>query len=54
MHLNYLILAHNNLAQLDMLINTLEDDKAFFFIHIDKRVPAATIKACQFSLVPDR
>lgn len=48
MHLNYLILAHNNLAQLDILINTLENDKTSFFIHIDKNVPAAKIKEFNF------
>ncbi|OQP57766.1 hypothetical protein A3860_09065 [Niastella vici] len=48
MHLNYLILAHNNLAQLDLLIDSLDNDKTSFFIHVDKKVPAAEIKKYRF------
>jgi hypothetical protein len=36
--LNYIILAHDNPAQLYRLINRLDQPEAFFYIHIDKRV----------------
>lgn len=34
----YLIIAHNNFKQLQILINLLDDDRNDIFIHIDKKV----------------
>lgn len=34
----YLIIAHNNFEQLQLLINLLDDDRNDIFIHIDKKV----------------
>lgn len=50
MQINYLILAHKNLLQLDRLISVLDHDKTRFFIHIDKKVRIAEIKKYKFCL----
>ncbi|MBK5719910.1 hypothetical protein JGH11_03400 [Dysgonomonas sp. Marseille-P4677] len=38
MKICYLILAHNNIAHLDRLINALHDSDNSFYIHLDKKV----------------
>jgi hypothetical protein len=49
MYLNYLILAHKNLAQVDRLIDNLMGDHTYVYIHIDKRVPAEQIRKYRFA-----
>lgn len=49
MYLNYLILAHKNLAQVDRLIDNLMGDYTYIYIHIDKRVPAEQIRKHRFA-----
>ncbi|GGC05566.1 beta-1,6-N-acetylglucosaminyltransferase [Dyadobacter sediminis] len=49
MYLNYLILAHKNLAQVDRLIDNLMGESTYVYIHIDKRVPAIEIKKYRFA-----
>ncbi len=44
MKINYLILAHKELGQLDRLIQNLEGENTHFFIHIDKKVSLKDIK----------
>lgn len=39
MDLNYLILAHKNLTQLDLLVKTLTGTNTNIFIHLDKKIP---------------
>jgi hypothetical protein len=48
MQLNYLILAHKNLSQLDRLISALDHEQTKFFIHIDKKVPGREILNYRF------
>lgn len=48
MYLNYLILAHTNLSQLDRLVKTLADDHTNIFIHIDKKVPLTELPKYDF------
>jgi hypothetical protein len=40
MHINYLILAHDNFRHLDRLIEALHDTESRFFIHIDRKTAA--------------
>lgn len=49
MYINYLILAHKNLAQVDRLIANLLTDNTYVYIHIDKRVDSGKIRRHKFS-----
>lgn len=49
MELNYLILAHKNLLQLDRLVKNLTSHNTNFFIHIDKKVPWEQIRKFDFN-----
>jgi hypothetical protein len=49
MNINYLILAHKNLEQVDRLIDNLLDDRIFVYIHVDKRVPSDEIRRHRFA-----
>jgi len=48
MHLNYLILCHKNLAQVDNLIDTIQHPNARIFVHIDQKVCTNEIKQQKF------
>ncbi|WP_031529504.1 beta-1,6-N-acetylglucosaminyltransferase [Dyadobacter crusticola] len=49
MYINYLILAHKNLEQVDRLVDNLLDDRAFIYIHVDKRVAYGEIRRHRFA-----
>lgn len=49
MYINYLILVHKNLAQVDRLIDNLIESNTFIYLHIDKRVSRSEIMRCRFS-----
>ncbi len=40
MEISYIILAHKNPGQLTRLVNKLATEESFFYIHVDKNVPA--------------
>ncbi|WPV64036.1 beta-1,6-N-acetylglucosaminyltransferase [Chitinophaga sp. LS1] len=48
MEINYLILAHSNLQQVDLMINTLMMPNTYFHIHIDKKVSLKEIQSHSF------
>ncbi|MEH6309078.1 beta-1,6-N-acetylglucosaminyltransferase [Olivibacter sp. CPCC 100613] len=48
MVVNYLILAHDNLSQLDKLVHTLNSSYSRFYIHIDRRVQYKEINRRDF------
>jgi hypothetical protein len=41
MHINYIILAHRNPAQVERLVNALRTETTSFYIHIDRNTPQA-------------
>jgi len=49
MYINYLILAHKNLSQVDRLIMNLLTDQTYVYVHIDKRVNTAEIRRHKFA-----
>lgn len=49
MYINYLLLAHKNLAQVDRLIANLLNDHTYVYIHIDKGVSMVEIKRHRFA-----
>jgi len=44
MEKNYIILVHENPQQLLRLIKALDDNKSFFYIHVDKKVDIQDFK----------
>ncbi|MEJ7736450.1 MAG: beta-1,6-N-acetylglucosaminyltransferase [Chitinophagaceae bacterium] len=48
----YIILAHKNIEQLNRLLQRLDDNASFFFIHIDKKLSVDEMPA--LSKIPDR
>lgn len=48
MLINYLILAHSNLQQVDLMINVLTTPNTHFYIHIDKKIELKEIKIYSF------
>lgn len=53
MKLFYLILAHDNLPQLNRMINALRHQHVTFYIHIDARIPISEARKYEFYHSPD-
>lgn len=45
----FLIIAHKNYEQLDILISLLDNENNDIFIHIDKKSPVYTLPICRYS-----
>ncbi len=54
MKIAYLILCHKNISQVELLVNSLDDGNAYFFIHVDRKVESFTkIKLNNVFYLPD-